>query len=326
MRRREFIGALGGAAAWPITVWAQQATVPVIGFLHAGSPEPNVNLVAAFRKGLGEVGFVEGQNLAIEFRWAAGEDARLQDMAADLVRRRVAVIVTPASTPAALAAKTITTTIPIVFTTGGDPVALGLVASLNRPGGNATGVTFLTVELTAKRLGLLRELVPRAARIFALANRNYAFGETTATNLMVAAATLGLHIGVVHAGTVREIDEAFATMTRDRADALLITGDPLFFSRRAQIVTLATRHGLPTVFAVREFVQAGGLLSYGPDFPDTYRQAGVYTGRVLKGEKPADLPVEQPTKFDFVINLTTAKALGLAVPDKLLALADEVIE
>jgi putative ABC transport system substrate-binding protein len=326
MRRREFIGALGGAAAWPITVWAQQATVPVIGFLHAGSPEPNVNLVAAFRKGLREVGFVEGQNLAIEFRWAAGEDARLQDMAADLVRRRVAVIVTPASTPAALAAKTITTTIPIVFTTGGDPVALGLVASLNRPGGNATGVTFLTVELTAKRLGLLRELVPRAARIFALANRNYAFGETTATNLMVAAATLGLHIGVVHAGTVREIDEAFATMTRDRADALLITGDPLFFSRRAQIVTLATRHGLPTVFAVREFVQAGGLLSYGPDFPDTYRQAGVYTGRVLKGEKPADLPVEQPTKFDFVINLTTAKALGLAVPDKLLALADEVIE
>jgi putative ABC transport system substrate-binding protein len=327
MRRREFITLLGGAAvAWPVGARAQRAVMPVIGFLHAGSPEPNVNLVAAFRKGLGEVGFVEGQNLAIEFRWAAGEDARLQGMAADLVRRRVAVIVTPASTPAALAAKTITTTIPIVFTTGGDPVALGLVASLNRPGGNATGVTFLTVELTAKRLGLLRELVPRAARIFALANRNYAFGETTATNLTAAAATLGLHIEVVHAGTVREIDEAFATMTRDRADALLITGDPLFFSRRAQIVTLATRHGLPTVFAVREFVQAGGLLSYGPDFPDTYRQAGVYTGRVLKGEKPADLPVEQPTKFDFVINLTTAKALGLAVPDKLLALADEVIE
>jgi putative tryptophan/tyrosine transport system substrate-binding protein len=313
MQRRQFITLVGGAVAmWPLAARAQRSAMPVIGFLHAGSPEPNVNLVAAFRNGLGEVGFVEGQNLAIEFRWAAGEDARLQDMAADLVRRRVAVIVTPASTPAALAAKAATTTIPIVFTTGGDPVALGLVASLNRPGGNATGVTFMAVELTAKRLGLLRELVPGAARIFALANPNYAFAETIATNLTAAAATLGLHIEVVHAGTIREIDEAFATMVQGRADALLMTPDAFFTNRRTQIVTLATRHGLPTIFALREFVQAGGLLSYGPDFPGTYRQAGVYTGRVLKGEKPADLPVTQPTRLELVINLATARALGIA--------------
>jgi putative tryptophan/tyrosine transport system substrate-binding protein len=321
MRRRKFISLLGGAAAWPLAARAQQrSAMPVIGFLHAGSPEPNVNLVAAFRNGLGEVGFAEGQNLAIEFRWAAGEDARLHDMAADLVRRRVDVIVTPASTPAALAAKAATTTIPIVFTT------LGLVASLNRPGGNATGVTFMGVELTAKRLGLLHELVPGAARIFALANPNYAFAETIATDLTAAAATLGLHIEVVHARTIREIDEAFATMVRSRADALLMTADPFFTNRRTQIVTLATRHGLPTIFVNREFVQAGGLLSYGADFPGTYRQAGVYTSRVLKGEKPADLPVTQPTKLELVINLATARALGIAIPNTLLVIADEVIE
>jgi putative ABC transport system substrate-binding protein len=328
MRRREFITLLGGgAAAWPLAARAQQrSAMPVIGFLHAGSPEPNVNLVAAFRNGLGEVGFVEGQNVAIEFRWAAGEDARLPDMAADLVRRRVNVIVTPASTPAALAAKAATTTIPIVFTTGGDPVALGLVASLNRPGGNVTGVAFMSVELTAKRLGLLHELVPGAARIFALANPNYAFAETIAADLTAAAATLGLHIEVVHAGTIREIDEAFATMVRSRADALLLAADAFFTNRRTQIVTFATRHGLPTIFASQVFVQAGGLLSYGADLPGTYRQAGVYTGRVLKGEKPADLPVTQPTKLELVINLATARALGITIPNTLLVIADEVIE
>jgi len=326
VNRRAFITLLGGAAAvWPRATRAQQP-MPVIGFLHAGSPEPNVNLVAAFRKGLGETGFVAGQNLAIEFRWAAGQEARLGDMADDLVRRRVAVIVTPASTPAALAARAATTTIPIVFATGGDPVALGLVASLNRPGGNATGMTFMTVELTTKRLGLLRELVPGAARFFALANPHYAFAEAIAKDLEAAGATLGLKIEVVHASTDEEIDKAFATMVRNRADALLLTPDPFFTNRRAQIVTLATRHALPVASAIREFVQAGGLMSYGPSFPDTYLQAGIYTGRILRGDKPADLPVMQPTKFDLVVNLTTARALGLTVPDKLLALADEVIE
>jgi ABC-type uncharacterized transport system substrate-binding protein len=326
MNRRAFIALLGGAAAaWPLAARAQQP-MPVIGFLHAGSPEPNVNLVAAFHKGLGEVGFVEGQNLTIEFRWAAGQDARLADMAADLVRRRVAVIVTPASTPAALAAKAATTTIPIVFSTGGDPVALGLVSSLNRPGGNATGITFMTVELTAKRLGLLRELVPGAARFFALANPHYAFAEAIINDLEAAGAALGLHLEIVRASTDREIEEAFATMVRNGAEALLLTPDPFFTNRRAQISTLAIRHALPMASAIREFVQAGGLLGYGPSFPDIYRQAGIYTGRVLKGEKPTDLPVTQPTKFELVINLTTARALGLTVPDRLLAIADEVIE
>src|SRR5262249_31030422 len=278
--------------------------MPLVGLLHDGSDEPNINLVAAFRKGLGEVGFVEGQNLAIEFRWAAGQDARLPDMAADLVRQRVAVIVTPASTPAALAAKAATTTIPIFFSTGGDPVALGLVSSLNRPGGNVTGITFMTVELTAKRLGLLRELVPGATRLFALANPHYAFAEAITKDLEAASATLGLHIEIVHASTDREIDEAFATMVRNRAEGLLMTPDPFFTNRRAQIVTLATRHALPTASAIRN-----GLLSYGPSLPDTYRQAGIYTGRILKGEKPTDLPVTQPTKFELTINLTTARAL-----------------
>jgi putative ABC transport system substrate-binding protein len=328
MRRREFITLVGGsAAAWPFAARAQQQpAMPVIGFLHAGSPEPNVKLVAAFRKGLGETGYVEGQNLAIEFHWAAGQDARLPEMAADLVHRQVAVIVTPASTPAALAAKAATTTIPIVFSTGGDPVALGLVASLNRPGGNATGITFMTVELTAKRFGLLRELVPGATRFFALANPNYALAESINKDLQAARATLGLEVEILHAGTDREIDAAFATLVQKRADALLIAADPFFTNRRAQIVTLATRHALPTVYAIREFAESGGLLSYGPSFTDNYQQAGIYTGRILKGERPADLPVMQPTKFELVINLTTARALGITVPNTLLALADEVIE
>jgi putative tryptophan/tyrosine transport system substrate-binding protein len=327
VNRREVVALLGGgAAAWPLVASAQQPAMPVIGFLHAGSPEPNINLVRAFQKGLSEVGFVEGQNLAIEFRWAAGQDNRLRDMAADLVRRRVAVIVTPASTPAALAAKAATTTIPIVFTTGGDPVALGLVSSINRPGGNATGVTFMTVELTAKRLELLRELVPGAARFFALVHPQYAFAEAITKDVEAAGATLGLPIQIVHASTNREIEEAFAIMVRERAEALLMTPGPFFANRRAQIITWATRYALPTASVIREFVETGGLMSYGPSFPDTYRQAGIYTGRILKGEKPTDLPVAQPTKFELIINLTTARAFGLEVPPTLLARADEVIE
>jgi putative ABC transport system substrate-binding protein len=327
MRRRKFITGFGGAVvAWPLAARAQQPAMPVVGFLHAGSPEPNVKFVAAFRKGLNETGYVEGQNLAIEFRWAAGQDAQLPEMAADLVRRQVAVIVTPASTPAALAARTATSTIPIVFTTGGDPVALGLVASLSRPGGNATGITFMTVELTAKRLGLLHELVPGAARFFALIDPHYALAGAIIKDLEVARATLGLHVEILRAGTDREIDAAFATSVQKQADAVLMTASPFFTNRRAQIVTLATRHALPTAYPIREFAEVGGLLSYGPSFRDMYQQAGIYTGRILKGAKPADLPVQQPTKFELVINLTTARALGITIPNTLLALADDVIE
>ena len=325
MRRRDFISLVGGAAAWPRAARAQQP-IPVVGFLHAGSPEPNVNFVVAFRTGLGKTGYVEGQNLAIEFRWAAGQDARLPEMAADLVRRQVAAIVTPASTPAALAAKAATTTIPIVFTTGGDPISLGLVASLNRPGGNATGVAFMTVELTAKRLSLLHELVPGAAGVIALVDPNYALAEAIIKDLQEARATLGLQVEILYAGTAREIDAAFATMVQKRADALLMTASPFFTNRRVQIVTLATRHALPVLYDIREFAEAGGLMSYGPSFRDIYQQAGIYTGRILKGERPADLPVMQPTKFELVINLTTARALGITVPNMLLARADEVIE
>jgi putative ABC transport system substrate-binding protein len=326
VKRRDFITLLGGAAAWPLAARAQQPAIPVVGFLHAGSPEPNVNFVVAFRTGLGKTGYVEGQNLAIEFRWAAGQDARLPEMAADLVRRQVAAIVTPASTPAALAAKAATTTIPIVFTTGGDPISLGLVASLNRPGGNATGVAFMTVELTAKRLSLLHELVPGAARVIALVDPNYALAEAIIKDLQEARATLGLQVEILYAGTAREIDAAFATMVQKRADALLMTASPFFTNRRVQIVTLATRHALPVLYDIREFAEAGGLMSYGPSFRDIYQQAGIYTGRILKGERPADLPVMQPTKFELVINLTTARALGITVPNMLLARADEVIE
>jgi len=326
LNRREFITLLGGATTCPLVARAQQAAIPVVGFLHAGSPEPNVNFVVAFRTGLGKTGYVEGQNLAIEFRWAAGQNARLPEMAADLVRRQVAAIVTPASTPAALAAKAATTTIPIVFTTGGDPISLGLVASLNRPGGNATGVAFMTVELTAKRLSLLHELVPGAAGVIALVDPNYALAEAIIKDLQEARATLGLQVEILYAGTAREIDAAFATMVQKRADALLMTASPFFTNRRVQIVTLATRHALPVLYDIREFAEAGGLMSYGPSFQDIYQQAGIYTGRILKGERPADLPVMQPTKFELVINLTTARALGITVPNMLLARADEVIE
>jgi putative tryptophan/tyrosine transport system substrate-binding protein len=326
MRRREFITLLGGAAAWPGVARAQQPAMPVVGYLHSSSPETNVNYVAAFRKGLSEAGFVEGQNVAIEFRWAGGQASRLPELAADLVRRRVTVITTPANTPAALAAKAATTSIPIVFAIGGDPVVLGLVTSLNRPGSNATGVSFQTVELVTKRLGLLRELAPHATHFVALVNPNTAFTEVVVKDLQASARALGLSVEILDAGTSGEIDAAFVHLTQKPGSALLLSPDAFFTSRRAQIVTLAARHALPTVYNQREFAEIGGLVSYGPSFPDVYQQTGIYVGRVLKGEKPADLPVVQPTKFELVVNLNTAKALGLSVPQTLLALADEVIE
>jgi putative ABC transport system substrate-binding protein len=327
MRRREFISLLGGTAvAWPLAASAQQPPMPVIGFLHSASSETIVSLLAAFRKGLSEAGFIEGQNVTIEFRWATGQDDRLPELATDLVRRRVAVIATPGSTPAVLAAKAATTTIPIVFAIGPDPVALGLVASLNRPGGNATGISFQTTELPAKALGLLRELVPQAVHVVALVNPQSAFTKTVIKSLQEGAASLGLQVEVFRASTEGEIETAFATIAQRPGSALLIGPDVFFTFSRAQIIALAARQALPTMYAVREFAEAGGLIAYGPDLTSAYREAGNYTGRILKGEKPADLPVVQPTKFELVINLKTAKALGLAIPDKLLALADEVIE
>ena len=327
MQRREFITLLGAsAAAWPIAVRAQQAAMPVIGYLNPGSPEISPHLVAAFRKGLGEAGYVEGRNVAIEFRWSQNENDRLPELAADLVRRRVAVIAAPGSTPAALAAKAATTTIPIVFGGGAAPVQVGLVASLNRPGGNLTGVTSMSGEIGAKRLGLLHELLPRAARFAVLVNPNNPIVETMTTDLQAATVAIGRQIDILTASTNREIDMAFATLVQKRADALLVTPDTFFINRRVQLVTLAARDRVPAIYWQREFAEAGGLMSYGPNFLDQYRQVGIYTGRVLKGEKPADLPVMQPTKFEFVINLQTAKLLGITVPPTLLALADEVIE
>jgi putative tryptophan/tyrosine transport system substrate-binding protein len=327
MRRREFITLVGGVAAtWPLAARAQQPAMPVIGFLHSSSPEPNANRVSAFRKGLAETGYVEGQNLAIEFRWAEGQDDRLPDLAADLIRRRVAVIATPASTPASLAAQAATTSIPIVFAVAADPVALRLVASLNRPGGNATGVSFQFVELLPKQLGMLRELAPGANRFVVLVSRNSAFTDTVVKDLQASASVIGVPIDIFRVGTGREIDAAFANLVQKPGGALLVVPDPFFTNRRAQIVTLAARHALPAIYCAPEFAEIGGLMSYGPNVADGYRQAGIYVGRILKGEKPADLPVVQPTKFELVVNLNTARALGITIPNTLLALADEVIE
>ncbi len=327
IRRRDFVTLLGGtAAAWPLAARAQQPTMPVIGFLHAGSPEPNANLVTAFRKGMGEAGYLEGRNVSIEFRWAAGQDERLPELAADLVRRQVAVIVTPGTTQAALAAKAATTTIPIVFTVGLDPVAAGLVASFNRPGGNATGIRFISTDLAAKRLGLLHELVSGAARFVALVNPSGPLTGEATKDLQAGARTLGIQVDVLYAGTSRDIDVAFVKLASAPGSALVVSPDAFFTNRRAQLVTLAARHALPAIYSVREFAEIGGLMSYGPNFANAYRQAGVYAARILKGEKPADLPVMQPTKFEFVFNLQTAKLLGITVPPTLLALADEVIE
>jgi putative ABC transport system substrate-binding protein len=323
IRRRNFLATLGGAAvAWPLAARAQQRAMPVIGFLHLGSPEPNAKRVAAFREGLSETGYFEKRNVAIEFRWANGQPDRLPELAADLVRRRVAVIATPVSTEATLAAKAATATIPIVFATGGDPVAFGLVASLNRPGGNATGINLQNVDLTAKRF----ELVPKGARFAALVNSNYPSIEAILKDLQTAAATLGLEVEILYAGNDREIDAAFEKLSQRPDSVLMLPPDSFFFSRRAQIVTLAARHALPVIYPTSEYPVAGGLISYGPDITHACQQTGVYTGRILKGENPANLPVMQPTKFELALNLQTSRLLGITVPPTLLARADEVIE
>jgi ABC-type uncharacterized transport system substrate-binding protein len=325
--RRTFIALLGGAtAAWPLVARAQQPAMPVIGFLEAGSAAERTLQVAAFRKGLAEDGYQEGQNVALEFRWAEGQYGRFGELAADLVRRRVSVIVTPASAPAALAAKAATTTIPIVFGSGADPVKQGLVGSLNRPGGNVTGAVTMNAELSAKRLGLLQELLPAATRFAVLVNRNSPVAEAVIADAQAAASAIGRHVDVLTAGTNREIDAAFATVVQTRTAAIIMSPDPFFALRRAQIVVLAARHAVPTIHANREDADAGGLMSYGSSLMDVYRQLGIYTGRILKGAKPADMPVLRATKFEFVINLQTAKTLGIEVPPTLLARADEVIE
>ena len=324
MRRREFITLIGGAATWPIAARAQQP--PVVGFLHAGSPEPNVKLVVAFRKGLSEAGYVEGRNVTVEYRWAAGRNDRLPDLAADLVRQKVAVIATPGTTQAALAAKAATTTIPIVFSTGADPVALGLVGSFNRPGGNVTGIVNTSAQLAGKRLGLLRELVPRTTRFAVLVTRSGPLTQDTLKDLHAEAPQFGLPVEILYADTTGEIDAAMAQLAENSGGSLMVGPDALFTNLRAQIVALAAQHAVPAVYSVREFAEAGGLLSYGPNFVSTYEQVGAYVGRILKGEKPSDLPVMQASKFELVLNLKAARALGVDVPDKLLALADEVIE
>jgi putative ABC transport system substrate-binding protein len=327
MRRRDFIALLGGAAAWPRVARAQQPAMPVIGFLDPRSPDGMTERVRAFRQGLKNTGIVEGENVAIEYRWAENQIDRLPALAADLVRRRVAVIAAPGGAASALAAKAATSTIPIVFTVNEDPVRLGLVASLARPGGNATGINFLSGELVAKRLELLRELVPGAARVALLVNPTAATSaERTLLDVEPAARAIGLQIQVVNASTGREIDAAFATFVRERPDALFVGSDALFVSRRVQLANLASRHAVPATYSSREIAEVGGLMSYGANIQDAWRQAGVYTGQILKGAKPADLPVVQSSKFELVINASTARMLGLTVPDKLLVAADEVIE
>jgi putative ABC transport system substrate-binding protein len=326
MRRREFITLLGGAAAaWPLAARAQQAATPVIGFLSSASPDVFADRLRAFRQGLKETGYVEGENVAIVYRWAEGQNDRLPGLATELVRRQVA-IVAAFGVAAAFAAKAATTTIPAVFAVDDDPVRLGLVASLARPGGNLTGLNFFTNELVAKRLELLRELVPAATRVAVLVNSTYPSAEPTVKDVVAAAHAMGLQIELHNATTSREISAVFASLARERPDALFVGGDPFFTSRRVQLILLATRHAIPTTFGTRECADAGGLMSYGANIADAWRQAAVYVGRILKGAKLADLPVVQASKFELVINAETARMLGLTVPPSLLAVADEVIE
>jgi len=324
MRRREFIALLGSAAAWPLPVGAQQPATPVVGFLNGQSPHAWAPLVASFTEGLNEAGYIEGQNVSIEYRWAEGQPDRLATLAAELALRRVAVIV--ATGGAAIAAKAATSTIPIVFTFNDDPRKYGLIASLNRPGGNLTGVTWFNAELGPKRLALLHDLVPNAKTVALLLNPNNAETASWPAELQEAARSLGLQIFVLNAATPSEIDTVFATIVQDRIGALVVAADAYLQNRREQIVALAARHAIPAMYTNRQMAGADGLVSYGNSLADAYRRAGSHTARILKGEKPADLPVDQATRFELVINAKTAKALGLTVPDKLLALADEVIE
>jgi putative tryptophan/tyrosine transport system substrate-binding protein len=327
MRRRQFITLLGGAAAaWPLAARGQQPAMPVIGFLNEGGSDGRAHFAAAFREGLSEAGFVDRRNVVIEYRWGQDQFDRVPALVAELVQRRVAVIATPGSATAALAAKAATSTIPIVFSVGSDPVKLGLVDSLNRPGGNVTGINYFTQDLGPKRLGLLRELMPAGADVVVLVNPKSPITDSALKDLQAAASTVGQQLSVLHASNNQEINAAFPAMLQKHAPALVIVTDPLFTSRRVQLVTLATRHAIPAIYTSREFPEVGGLMSYGTNLPDIYRQVGTYAGRILKGEKPADLPVVQPTKFEFVINLATAKALGIDVPATLLARADEVVE
>ena len=325
MKRREFITLLGGAAAWPLAARAQQSAMPVVGFVNAGSFD--APLVAGFRKGLNEAGYVESQNVTVEYHWLEGQFDRLPALMADLARRRVTVIATPSGNLAAIAAKAATTTIPIVFSVGEDPVKLGLVDSLARPGGNATGINMFTVELIAKRLGLLHELVPKAVRIGVLVNpANTPIAEATLRDIPEAARVLGLQTHILNASTSREIEAAFAALVREQADALFVASDIYFVSRRVQLATLAAHYRIPAAYNTRVAVEVGGLMSYGTDRADAYRRVGVYSGQILKGAKPGDLPVLQSSKFEFVINAQTARLLGIEVPNALQLLADEVIE
>jgi putative tryptophan/tyrosine transport system substrate-binding protein len=327
MRRRDFITLLGGAAAaWPVAARAQQPPMPVIGYLYSGAPEAGAPMLAAFRKGLSEVGFSEGRNVEIEYRWANNEPERLPELAADLVRRRVTVIVSPGTSPATLAAKASTTTIPIIFRTGGDPIELGLVTSLNRPGGNVTGVGAMSAEVGTKRLGILHQLLPNAPRFAALVNPNDASAQPVIKTLQAAASAIGRQVDLLNANNRHDIDVAFASLIKQRTDALLVAPQGLFINRRVQIVTQAARRAVPAIYPAREFAEIGGLMSYGSNAMEQFRQTGIYTGRVLKGEKPAEMPILLASKFEFVINVQTAKVLNLEIPPTLLALADEVIE